>query len=64
MCSRGWDDYIEGFGDIEANYWLGLRKLAKILHSGTFELFVFLESFEPDEAVYARYQIFDVSYNS
>ena len=62
-CFRGWDYYTEGFGNIEANYWLGLRKLAKILHSGTFELFVFLESFEPNEAVFARYQLFNVSYD-
>ena len=60
LSFRGWEDYVEGFGDIEGNYWLGLRDLAKILHTGVFELFVYLEPFEPDNAAFARYAEFNV----
>ena len=59
-CFRDWVDYTEGFGDIYGNYWLGLDDLVRVLHTGVFELFVYLESFEPNENAYARYQIFNV----
>ena len=62
LISRGWRDYVEGFGDIDGNYWLGLRDLANILHTGVFELFVFLEPFEPNDTAFARYAQFNVRF--
>ena len=61
--TRGWNDYVNGFGDPEGNYWLGLRRVHHI--SSTCEhganLFIYLESFTPDDTAYAYYSRFGLS---
>ena len=62
--NRNWIDYKNGFGDLNANHWLGLDKIHDIVSkpSTTFELFVDLQSFHPfDTTAFAHYQSFSVA---
>jgi len=41
--SRGWDEYLEGFGDIKGNYWMGLRRMCELLKTKDYILRIDLE---------------------
>ena len=61
---RNWADYEGGFGDLEGNYWIGLKNMHALTQTPT-ELYVYLENFNGATA-YARYASFtigDVSTN-
>nr|XP_006110892.1 angiopoietin-related protein 5 [Pelodiscus sinensis] len=56
---RNWSEYLDGFGDLSGDFWLGLRKVFHIVNQKTtsFMLYVGLES-EDDTYAYASYDSF------
>ncbi|CAI5773331.1 Angiopoietin like 5 [Podarcis lilfordi] len=56
---RTWSDYLNGFGDLEGEFWLGLRNIFHIANQKTasFMLYVGLEA-EDDTYAYASYDSF------
>jgi hypothetical protein len=63
---KNWIDYKDGFGDLEANHWLGLDKIHDIVNkpSTTFELYIDMEIFHPDPTMrhaFSRYQSFSIA---
>ncbi|XP_062433722.1 angiopoietin-related protein 5 [Rhea pennata] len=56
---RTWSEYLDGFGDLSGEFWLGLRKIFHIVNQKTssFSLHVDLES-ENDKHAYASYDGF------
>lgn len=57
---RNWLEYVNGFGDVDSEYWLGLRHLHRLTHADLMEVLIYLEDFE-DNSRYARYNFFAVS---
>ncbi|KAM7347458.1 angiopoietin-related protein 2-like [Cochliomyia hominivorax] len=58
--NRPWMDYVNGFGDINGEFWLGLEKLYALTNFyGTQELNIHLENFEGRTA-FLRYDNFVV----
>ena len=43
--SRNMDEYVNGFGDLNKEFWLGLDKISRITRGGA-ELRIELETFE------------------
>ncbi|XP_072027926.1 fibrinogen C domain-containing protein 1-B-like [Amphiura filiformis] len=61
---RGWDDYENGFGNVDGEYWAGLRLLHLLTSSGSPpRLRIELEAFDGDTA-YAEYESFTVGDSS
>ena len=57
---RNWTDYEKGFGDLNGEFWLGLRKIHRLTQDGTdYTLRVDLEDFE-NETRYAKYSTFNI----
>ncbi|XP_072024790.1 fibrinogen-like protein A [Amphiura filiformis] len=57
---RGWTEYVEGFGSLVGEFWLGLEKMYQLSQSGaTWVLRINLEAFDGDQA-YAEYQSFSI----
>ncbi|XP_052074080.1 fibrinogen C domain-containing protein 1-like [Mytilus californianus] len=56
---RGWNSYVNGFGDLEAEFWLGNQKIHTITKQGNYELKVDISDFDSNKA-YARYVTFSV----
>ncbi|KAK7882301.1 hypothetical protein WMY93_028475 [Mugilogobius chulae] len=56
---RPWDQYVEGFGDANGEYWFGLEFMHKITARGRNELLVEMEDFDGNKAS-ARYSSFSV----
>ncbi|XP_076112560.1 ryncolin-2-like isoform X1 [Mytilus galloprovincialis] len=54
---RGWEEYVNGFGNLKTEFWLGNDKLYKLTSRGQYELIVNLEDFNGDKA-YAKYSNF------
>ncbi|NXG46809.1 ANGL5 protein, partial [Psilopogon haemacephalus] len=56
---RTWSEYLDGFGDLSGEFWLGLRKIFHIVNqkATSFSLCVDLES-ENDKHAYASYDRF------
>ncbi|XP_052060850.1 ryncolin-1-like isoform X1 [Mytilus californianus] len=54
---RGWEEYVNGFGNLKTEFWLGNDKLYKLTSKGHYELRVNLEDFNGDKA-YAKYSTF------
>lgn len=44
--SRDWDDYRNGFGDMDEEFLLGLEKIYQLTSSKAYELLVYSEDFE------------------
>ncbi|XP_028898964.2 microfibril-associated glycoprotein 4 [Zeugodacus cucurbitae] len=57
---RDWSEYEHGFGDLNANYFLGLDKIHAITHSQAHELRFELEDFK-NETRFAKYDSFAIS---
>ncbi|XP_031572750.1 fibrinogen-like protein A [Actinia tenebrosa] len=57
---RGWNEYKTGFGDLNAEFWLGNDLIHILTASGETELRVELETFAGHEA-YAKYNSFNIS---
>ena len=60
---RGWQDYKNGFGDLNGNFWLGLNKIHRLTKSGQNVLRVDLTDWTSDTA-YAKYGSFSVASES
>ncbi|XP_063448301.1 fibrinogen-like protein 1 [Mytilus trossulus] len=56
---RTWQEYKQGFGNLNAEFWLGNENLHKILSTGNYKLRVDLEDWD-GEMRYAEYDTFDV----
>ena len=53
--NRDWDSYVEGFGDLSGEFWLGLRSMRKIHADNKFSIRFDLEA--PDGSKeYAEYK--------
>ena len=64
LCDdRGWAEYEDGFGELDGNFWLGLRDLHRLTASAAMELHVYLEDFE-QVWQYAAYSHFYVAGSS
>ena len=55
---RNWKDYVEGFGDLQGEFWLGLNKINRLAAS-TNHLRVNMEDFDgtKKQAVYAEFRV-------
>ena len=51
---RGWEDYKNGFGDLNGNFWLGLDNIHRLTQSSQNVLRVDLMYFD-DSKAYAKY---------
>ncbi|XP_050100207.1 fibrinogen-like protein A [Anopheles aquasalis] len=60
---RTWDEYREGFGDLNGEFWLGLEKMHQITASRNHELMVEIRDFSGDYG-YARYNGFQIGSES
>ncbi|ETN65779.1 fibrinogen and fibronectin [Anopheles darlingi] len=60
---RGWDEFRDGFGDLDREFWLGLEKVHQITKGRKHELIVELKGFDGSYA-YARYDAFEVGNES
>ena len=60
---RGWQDYKNGFGYLNGNFWLGLDKIHRLTKSGQNVLRVDLTDWTDDTA-YAKYGSFFVASES
>ena len=55
--NRGWDDYEQGFGFPDGEFWLGLGNIHRLVQQGTWELRVDLQGYDSDgnDTAYAKY---------
>ncbi|XP_035774156.1 angiopoietin-related protein 1-like [Anopheles albimanus] len=56
---RGWNEFRDGFGDLEKEFWLGLEKMHQLTRTRKHELLVEIKEFN-DIYAYARYDAFEV----
>lgn len=56
---RNWDEYVQGFGELTGEFWLGLELVHRLTSNGTFDLRVDLTDFEQNSA-YAQYGSFSI----
>ena len=56
---RDWEDYKQGFGYVNGDYWLGLQNLHWLTSTARYELRVDLEDFDGNRA-YAKYNSFQI----
>ena len=54
---RGWNDYKQGFGNLNGEFWLGLDKIHRLTVSGGYKLRVDLEDHQ-GKTVFAEYKSF------
>lgn len=57
---RAWNEYKNGFGNLNGEFWLGLDKIHRLTVHGDYKLRVDLEDFEGNKA-YAEYSSFGVT---
>ena len=46
--NRYWNEYNIGFGDLNANFWLGLNKIKHITDTGTYKLYIAVQFQDAD----------------
>ena len=57
---RAWNDYKQGFGNLNGEFWLGLDKINRLTVSGSYKLRVDLEDLHGTTA-FAEYSSFGVT---
>ncbi|ALC39647.1 maker510 [Drosophila busckii] len=57
--NRSWHEYRKGFGNLRAEFWLGLEKLHRITNYQPHELYIHMEDFR-NQTRYARYSNFSI----
>ncbi|XP_050087775.1 fibrinogen-like protein A [Anopheles aquasalis] len=60
---RGWNEFRDGFGDLNKEFWLGLEKVHQITSGRKHELIIELKDFE-GMYKYARYGAFEIGSES
>ena len=58
--NRGWQDYKNGFGHLNGEFWLGLDKIHRLTQSGQNVLRVDLMDFD-NKTAYAKFRAFSVA---
>eukprot|EP00092_Neocalanus_flemingeri_P008117 GFUD01008757.1.p1 GENE.GFUD01008757.1~~GFUD01008757.1.p1 ORF type:complete len:406 (+),score=98.72 GFUD01008757.1:100-1317(+) len=58
--SKLWTDYVNGFGNLSGEYWLGLQDMATLTSTGLWELRVDLEDFD-GKTYFALYRDFKIN---
>ena len=43
---RDWDDYVNGFGEADGNYWMGLEEIHQLTTTHDMSLYIEIETFE------------------
>lgn len=56
---RGWHSYVDGFGDLSQEFWLGLNNIHALTNQSVYEIRFDLEDFE-GERRWAKYSYFHV----
>ncbi|XP_053674072.1 ficolin-2-like [Anopheles nili] len=56
---RNWQEYKNGFGNLNGEFWLGLDRIYQLTVSGPHELVILLEDFDGN-TTYARYSEFSI----
>ena len=58
---RNWNDYVEGFGSLDGEFWWGLEKLHLLTNSSdtSFDLLILLQDFR-DDIEYTKYRSFRI----
>uniref|UniRef100_A0A182MDG0 Fibrinogen C-terminal domain-containing protein n=1 Tax=Anopheles culicifacies TaxID=139723 RepID=A0A182MDG0_9DIPT len=56
---RNWQEYKNGFGNLEQEFWLGLDRIYQLTVSRPHELVVLLEDFEGNKT-FAKYDKFEI----
>ncbi|XP_049289342.1 ryncolin-1-like [Anopheles funestus] len=56
---RNWQEYKNGFGNLEGEFWLGLDRIHQLTVSGPHELVVLLEDIEGNKK-FAKYDKFEI----
>nr|BAB60707.1 ficolin 4 [Halocynthia roretzi] len=57
---RGWNEYVNGFGENDKEFWLGLETIHQLTKNGNYELRVDIGDWE-GERRYAQYGTFSIS---
>lgn len=57
---RTWEEYENGFGDLENEFWLGNEKIYKLISQRPYQLLIDLADFD-DNTRYAVYDLFQIS---
>ncbi|XP_052895289.1 ryncolin-2-like [Anopheles moucheti] len=57
--NRIWNEYKNGFGNLNGEFWLGLDRIYQLTSSVPHELVVLLEDFDGGK-VYAKYDLFEI----
>ncbi|KAM8713067.1 hypothetical protein ACLKA7_013392 [Drosophila subpalustris] len=60
---RSWAEYQEGFGNLSAEFFIGLEKLHAMTMAEPYELYIHLEDFD-GESRYAKYDRFEIGNES
>ncbi|XP_058178565.1 ficolin-2-like [Anopheles ziemanni] len=56
---RGWQEYKNGFGSLEGEFWLGLDRIHQLTASKPHELLIVLEDYDGNKT-YAKYDRFEI----
>uniref|UniRef100_A0A182WM35 Fibrinogen C-terminal domain-containing protein n=1 Tax=Anopheles minimus TaxID=112268 RepID=A0A182WM35_9DIPT len=56
---RNWEEYKNGFGNLEGEFWLGLDRIHQLTASGSYELAVLMEASDGNKT-YAKYDRFEI----
>ena len=61
---RNWTDYMNGFGNLTGEFWLGLSKIYRLTKERSNTLRVELQEFNNDTRVFAEFSRFNIGDNS
>ena len=66
FVNKDWDDYVEGFGEVTSNYWMGLEEIHQLTSERDMSLEIDIETFsggEPFTFTYDRFALADADDN-